>query len=43
MMAIGDTEDIHVQRILVLCSPGYLALSREHMFKELFSLLALYL
>jgi hypothetical protein len=43
MMAIGDAEDIHVQRILVLCSPGYLALSREHMFEELFSLLALYL
>ena len=43
MMAVGDTKDVHVQCILVLCSSRYLALSREYMFKELLSLLALYL
>jgi len=43
MMAVDDTEDIHVQCILVLCSSRYFALSREYMFEELFSILVLYL
>jgi hypothetical protein len=43
MMAVDDTEDIHAQCILSLCSSRYFAFGREYMFKELLSLLALYL
>lgn len=40
IMVVGDTEDVHVQCVLLLCSPGNLALGREYMFKKLLSLLA---
>lgn len=42
MIVVGDSEDIYVQCVLLLCTPGDLALSREYMFKKLLSMLVLH-
>lgn len=41
VMAVGDTEDVHVQCILLLQLPGDLALGREYLIEKLSSILAL--
>lgn len=42
VMAVGDAEDIHIQGVLLLRTPGDLALGREYVFEKLLSTLDLH-
>jgi len=42
VMAVGDAEDVHIQGVLILCTPGDLALSKEYTSKRLLSMLVLH-